>query len=144
VVAIILVIVAIAIPNLMKSRMAANQSSAVASVRTLGSAEVVYWATYNTGYSPDLISLQAPSSGNQTASAAGLIDSVLAAGSKNGYSFLYSSLADSSGKYTTYSINAAPSAVGNSGVNYYFADQTGVIRVNQSGSASAGDSPIGN
>ena len=58
VVAIILIIAAIAIPNLLRARMAANESSAVASVRTINSAEVTYNSTYPTvGFAPALVNL---------------------------------------------------------------------------------------
>ena len=57
VVAIILIIAAIAIPNLLRSRIAANQASAVGSLRTLNTAEVTYSTTYNTGYSATLADL---------------------------------------------------------------------------------------
>jgi len=58
VVAIILIIAAIAIPKLLRARMAANESSAVASIRTINTAEITYNSTYPTvGFSPDLISL---------------------------------------------------------------------------------------
>src|SRR5882724_11828115 len=59
VVAIILIIAAIAIPNLIRSKMAANEASAVASIRTINTSEVVYYSTYNVAnvFSPDLPSL---------------------------------------------------------------------------------------
>ena len=57
VVAIILIIAAIAIPNLLRARMAANESSAVGTVRTLVTSEVTYSSTWNVGFSPDLASL---------------------------------------------------------------------------------------
>src|SRR5256885_3374243 len=69
VVAIILIIAAIAIPNLLKSRMAANQASAVGSLRTIDSGEIMYASTYNTGYSPTLAALGPPASGNGGGSA---------------------------------------------------------------------------
>jgi len=78
VVAIILIIAAIAIPNLLRSRIAANQASAVGSLRTLNTAEVTYATTFNTGYTSTLGDLGPPSAGVlPTATAAGLIDSVL-------------------------------------------------------------------
>ncbi len=49
VVAIILIIAAIAIPNLLRSRIAANEASAVGSLRTINTAEVTYASTYPTG-----------------------------------------------------------------------------------------------
>ena len=57
VVAIILIIAAIAIPNLLRSKIAANESSAVGSVRTIGTAEVTYSSSWGTGYAADLASL---------------------------------------------------------------------------------------
>ena len=57
VVAIILIIAAIAIPNLLRSRMSANQASAVANLRTISTASVSYWVTYANGYPPLLDSL---------------------------------------------------------------------------------------
>jgi len=57
VVAIILIIAAIAIPNLLRSKIAANESSAVGSVRTIGTAEVTYSSSWGVRFSPDLVSL---------------------------------------------------------------------------------------
>src|SRR5919198_5425508 len=94
VVAIILIIAANAIPNLLKSKIAANQASAVQSLRTINTSEAAYSTTYTTGFSPDLVSLGPPASGNGTAASAGLIDSVLASGVKGGYSFTYAATSD--------------------------------------------------
>ena len=78
VIPLILIIAAIAIPNLLRARMAANESSAVASVRTLGAAEVQYFSSYpEAGFTCRLSDL----------AASGLIDSRLATGEKNGYAF---------------------------------------------------------
>ncbi len=146
VVAIILIIAAIAIPNLLRSRVAANQASAVGSLRTLNTCEITYASTYNTGYSSTLAALGPPASGNPTPSAAGLVDSVLGhdPAMKSGYSFVYApGSADSSGRINTYNINANPITVGTTGQNFYFTDQSAVIRQNTSASAGASDSPIG-
>src|ERR1700687_5557909 len=90
VVAIILIIAAIAIPNLLRSRIAANQASAVGSLRTLNTAEITYASTFNVGYSTALGGVAPHAVGtNPTSTAAGLVDSVLAGGSKSGYSFTY-------------------------------------------------------
>ena len=62
VVAIILIIAAIAIPNLLRSRMAANEASAVGSLRTINTAEVTYSSTYGIGYAT-LVSLSTPLGG---------------------------------------------------------------------------------
>src|SRR5437763_16757956 len=60
VVAIILIIAAIAIPNLLRSKIAANESSAVGSARTIGRAEVTYSASWGTGFSAKLARLGGP------------------------------------------------------------------------------------
>ena len=143
VVAIILIIAAIAIPNLLRSRIAANQASAVGSLRTLNTAEVTYSSTFNVGFSVDMASLAPPSgTANPTSTAAGLIDSVLALGSKSGYSFTYSpGASDSTGRLNTYSITAVP-ITSSTGTNFYYTDQSGVIRQNSTTTAASTDSPI--
>ena len=144
VVAIILIIAAIAIPNLLRSRIAANQASAVGSLRTLNTAEITYSSTYNVGFTSTLGYLSPDSTGNApTSTAAGLIDSVLALGTKSGYSFAYSpGPTDSSARINTYSFTAVP-LTSSTGTNYYYTDQSGVIRQNSTTTASSLDSPIG-
>ncbi len=144
VVAIILIIAAIAIPNLLRSRIAANPASAVGSLRTLNTAEITYSSTYNVGFSMDMTYLAPPATANAnpTSTAAGLIDSVLAGGSKSGYSFVYSpGASDSTGRINTYAITAVP-ITSSTGTNYYFTDQSGVIRQNSTTTAASTDSPI--
>lgn len=143
VVAIILIIAAIAIPNLLKSKAAAQQASAVASLRTLNTVEITYSSTYNSGFTTTLAQLGPPSSGNATSNAAGLIDSILAAGSKAGYSFVYAASAAVNGQVENYTINANPLQPGVSGNVYYYTDPTNTIRQNATQQASASDSPIG-
>ena len=143
VVAIILIIAAIAIPNLLRSRIAANQASAVGSLRTLNSSEVTYSSTYNVGFSYTMAYLAPDPTGNApTSTAAGLIDSVLATGSKSGYSFTYSpGSSDSTGRINTYTFTSVP-ITASTGTNYYYTDQSGVIRQNSTTTASSTDSPI--
>jgi type IV pilus assembly protein PilA len=132
VVAIILIIAAIAIPNLMKSRMAANESSAVGSVRTLNTAEVTYAASCpDVGFSAALTDLYGggPCPGGQ-----GIIDDVLSTGTKSGYSFAYATVA-TNGLNTTYTVAATPLSTGTTGQRGFFSDQTGVIRYTLDGSA---------
>jgi type IV pilus assembly protein PilA len=143
VVAIILIIAAIAIPNLLQSKIAANQASAVASLRTINTCEVTYSSTYNQGFTSTLVQLGPPASGSTTSSTAGLTDSVLAGGTKSGYTFTYAASAAVSGSTPNYSVNAAPVSVGTTGKNYYYTDATNTIRQNSSVAASASDSPIG-
>jgi prepilin-type N-terminal cleavage/methylation domain-containing protein len=144
VVAIILIIAAIAIPSLLRSRMAANQSSAIESLRVLGTAEITYAATYGNGYSTSISLLgPVPYGSVATASAAGLIDDLLANGSKSGYTFTYSpDLLDPTGRYNGYTILANPSQVGVTGNDFYFTDETHVIRMNTTSPAGSTDSYI--
>jgi len=144
-VAIILIISAVAIPNFLRSRIAANQASAVQSCRVVNSAEITYISIYGQGYASALAALGPPAGGAlPTVSAAGYIDSVLVTGAKSGYLFTYTPVnSDGSGNYQGYSLTAAPSTPGLSGHAYYFTDQTYVIRANNSSTASSSDSPIG-
>jgi len=144
VVAIILIIAAIAIPNLLRSRIAANQASAVGSLRTLNTAEITYSSTYNVGFTYAMSYLMPPATAgaNPTSTAAGLIDSVLATGSKSGYSFTYTpGASDSTGRINTYFFTAVP-ITNSTGTNYYYTDQSGVIRQNSTTTAQSTDSPI--
>jgi type IV pilus assembly protein PilA len=149
VVAIILIIAAIAIPNLMRSKIAANQASAVGSLRTIDTAEVTYASTYNAGYSPSLGALGPPAAGSTTPTSANadLIDEVLAGGlasaanssSKSGYTFTYTESGTPISSYTV----TATAVDSSTGQNSYFTDQTNVIRFATSGTAAVTDSPLG-
>lgn len=143
VVAIILIIAAIAIPNLLRSRIAANEASAVQSLRTLTTVNHTYNSTYGVGYAPSLASLGPPAAGAApTAAAADLIDSVFAAGTKSGYSFTYTPAAAVGGVIYSYTVNADPIVVGTTGQRYFFTDQSSVLRFNTAKKASAADAPI--
>jgi len=140
VVAIILIIAAIAIPNLLRSKIAANQASAVGSLRTLNTACIAYSTSY--GQFPSALTNMGPiaSGGTASSTSADLIDSVLSAGQKSGYNFSFT--AGTSNQ--SYSITATPITVGTTGQNMYYTDQSGVIRVDTSGSGAGGSStPIG-
>ena len=145
VVAIILIIAAIAIPNLLRSRMAANEASAVGSIRTINTSAVTYSSTYPAaGYPPTLVSLGPSAAAGACVAVpatACLIDSVLAAGSKSGYTFQWSS--DGATPSVGYSITAIPISVGTSGQRSFFSDQSGVIRYQTTGAApTATDPPL--
>ena len=140
VVAIILIIAAIAIPNFLHSKIAANQASAVGSMRSLNTACVSYSTSY--GQFPAALTNLGPvgSGGTPSSTSADLIDSVLASGSKSGYTFVYA--AGTSNQ--SYSVTATPIILGSSGQNMYFTDQSGVIRFDTSGAgAAAASTPIG-
>ena len=140
VVAIILIIAAIAIPNLLRSRMAANEASAVGSIRTVNTSSVTYSTTYpDVGY-PTTLAQLAPSAA-ASSSAADLIDSVLAGGTKSGYSFTMTAGAGASTPQTTYTVAAAPVST-SSGTRYFFSDQSGVIRGLAGAAATSTSSPL--
>ena len=143
VVAIILIIAAIAIPNLMRSKMAANEASAVASVRTLNTASATYSSTYGIGFPAGLANLGPAAAA--TAAAADLIDNVLATGTKSGYGFaLAGGAADANGVVQTYTINANPTKQDTTGIRYFFSNQSAVIRQAVGAAATAASTPIGN
>lgn len=144
VVAIILVIAAIAIPSLLRSKIAANQASAIESLRVLGSSEVTYAAIYGNGYSTTLAALgPVPAGAVATPSAAGLVDDLLANGSKSGYEFIYTpTLLDSTGRYNGFTIQANPQVAGTSGNDFYYEDQTHLIRMNTTAQAGSTDSLV--
>jgi len=144
VVAIILIIAAIAIPNLLRSRIAANEASAVGSIRTINTAEVTYSSSYPDCGFTTLTNLGG-SGGNTTG--AGLIDSVLSGGIKSGYSF-GTTVSGGTGCGTgtgtpnsVYTVNGAPVSA-QTGQRYFFSDQSGVIRYNTSGTATNTDPPL--
>ena len=142
VVAIILIIAAIAIPNLLRSRMAANEASAVGSVRTINTAQV----TFATSYPADGFTSLANLGGTgTTASNTGalLIDNILGCAAspckKSGYQF--TSAATGGAPNTSYTTTAVPITVGSTGQRSFFSDQSGVIRYNLSGAAPANTDP---
>jgi len=142
VVAVILIIAAIAIPNFLRSKMRANEASAVSSLRSITTAEVVYSSTYDIGYATSLLALGGSGAVVNQANAE-LIDSVLSAGVKSGYAFTYAATStDSNGDVLTYAANADPSLAGTTGDTHFFVDQTSIIRSNPSMPASLNDTPI--
>jgi type IV pilus assembly protein PilA len=138
VVAIILIIAAIAIPNLLRSRMASNEAAAVASIRTLNTSAITYFLTYG-NYPPTLASM-GPSA-TPSSSAADLIDSLLAQDPalKSGYTLNYTAIGAPA---TSYTIDATPITLGVSGQRGFFTNQTGVIRGDISGTATSASTPI--
>ena len=146
VVAIILIIAAIAIPNLLRSRIAANEASAVGSIRTLNTAQVTYASSY-----PDcgFTSLSNLGGSGGSSTGAGLIDSVLASGTKSGYSFTStpsggSGTCGGTGGATpnsTYALTGVPVSA-QTGQRGFYSDQSGVIRYNVSGSAGSTSPPL--
>lgn len=143
VVAIILIIAAVALPNLIKSRMAAHEASAVNSIRTYTSANVTYSALCPAvGYPASLADLGP--GGGACAGGANLVDPILgaAAPTKAGYAFTYLATSGDGLTNTNYTVNGNPVAVGVTGQRYFFCNETGVIRYNLLVVATAADSPL--
>jgi prepilin-type N-terminal cleavage/methylation domain-containing protein len=144
VVAIILIIAAIAIPNLLRARIQANEASAVASMHAINTAQVSYSTSFPTvGFSASLANLgdggTSPCPG--TAVAACYIDSTLASGTKSGYSFTYTP-DNSTTPSLRYTFNADPITRGISGQRSFFSSEANVTRYNPTGAASASDAPL--
>lgn len=127
VVAIILIIAAIAIPNLIKSRIQANEASAIASLRDINISEATYNATYpSTGYTCSLTYLGGTSATNDP-TAAGILDPGLSTGIKSGYSFNLSNCTSAGGITVTYSTDGAPLVQGQTGIRFFCSDNSGRI-----------------
>jgi type IV pilus assembly protein PilA len=147
VVAIILIIAAIAIPNMLASRKAANQASAVANIRTITSASVSYSVTYANGYPPGLAQLGGvvvPA----TCNASILVDTTLtnAPNQKSGYQFSYSGqegtvtnspVSCATPGFNGYLLTATPLVQGVSGNTSYCSTEQGVIFMDPNGSTPA-------
>ena len=130
VVAIIGLLAAIAIPNLLRARLNANESAAKGSLRTLSTAMESYRAAQASPAYPaaltDLSSATPP-----------YIDSVLASGTKQGYDFTYAAVTANE-----YTVAAAPDVPNVSGVNTFCVDHTGVIFNGTAGASACGGTPI--
>lgn len=128
VVAIILIIAAIAIPNLLRARISANESSAVASIRTLNTAQISYNSAYPTvGFASTLGALSGTGCNPPDSTQACLIDTVLAGGQRSGYSFQLTNVSGTPG--STYNFIASPITYNYSGMHYYCSFGDAVIRV---------------
>ncbi len=143
VVAIILIIAAIAIPNLLRARIAANESSAAASLRTIGTAEVSYYTSYPTvGFPAALVTLGGAAVPCVPGIASGcLIDATLTAGTKSGYLFTAAGLLpDANGANTEFVSNGVPNTLNTTGVKAFCGTEDNVIRfVTPSPGAAAHD-----
>jgi type IV pilus assembly protein PilA len=124
----LLLLFAITVPNLLRSRMAANEASAVGSLRTLNTAAVTYFDSYG-HYPLTLRNFGSSPTGTPNEEGAALVDDVLAKGGrKSGYLFTYRSMPpfgfNSRGSYT---INADPLEPGKGGQRHFSTDQTGTL-----------------
>src|SRR5450631_1169560 len=146
VVAIILIIAAIAIPNLLRARIAANESAAASGIRTINTAEVSYNSAYPaTGYSATLVAL---GPGGAAASCPApptnliscFIDGVLAAATvapgKGGYTYAYNP--SGPGPNTGYAVTAKPTTVNSTGNKAFCSFEDAVVRFDGTNALAAG------
>jgi|SRR5271157_4046638 len=132
VVAIILIIASMAIPNLMRARMSANEASAVGSLRTLNTAQVSYNSAYpDVGYAATIGALGGTACSPPNSASACLIDSQLATGAKNGYTFVLSGASGTPS--AAYQIVASPSVPNQTGVRFFCSFADAVVRAAVSG-----------
>lgn len=132
VVAIILIIAAIAIPNLLRARRSANEGSATASMRTLGSGELLYRST--NGSFTNLTGLAGDS----------IIDNVLGSGTKSGYLFTATAGTSPDLQFTAYGSPSVITGPTQTGARQYFTDETMVVRFAVGGAATSASGAIGN
>jgi type IV pilus assembly protein PilA len=130
----IIIIAAIAIPNLVSARSSANEAAAIGALRTVNTAAVSYQAEHPEGGYPQTL---------QAMSASNLIDPSLASGEKSGYRFTYTALDENGDSvFEAYILNADPITPGTTGRRHFFTDDTGVIRVDQTEMASKESPPV--
>lgn len=134
-IAIVGIIAAVAIPNLLRARIAANEASALGSMRTINTAATAYQAQFN-HYPEGLASMGSPVAGVSPEYGAGLIDNTLASGKKTGYVFTYHGIdSKHSGVLDDYEVTACPERPNQSGVRCFYSDSSGVIRYSRAGPA---------
>lgn len=151
VVAIILIIAAIAIPNLMRARISANESAAVGALRTYNTAAVQYQSSYGVGFPPAQTNLAPPGGGGAASCAnADLVDNILGAAApsqKSGYQFTYVGAVPAivppgsacAPGFNTFVVHAVPASVGVTGQRSFCIDHTGVLRQQDNAAAGVGN-----
>jgi type IV pilus assembly protein PilA len=131
VVAIILIIAAVAVPNYLRSRMLANESAAVGALRTLNTAQITYSSAYPTvGYATTFGALAGTNCSPPTSAGACLIDTVLASGIKSGYTFQIAGTG--SAPNSSYQFIATPVLPNFSGTRYFCTFADAVVRMSPS------------
>ena len=142
VVAIILIIAAIAIPNFLRARISANESSAGASVRVISNAQVAYGSAYPTvGYAANLASLGGTGTCVASSTTACMVDSVITTGSKSGYTLFTAGLSSGGSSNTEFVSSSAPASYNTTGIRNFCITTDGVMRINPGPAAIATDVP---
>lgn len=139
VMSVILILMAVAIPNYMNMRSQANETAAMEELRTLNSAEIQYQTNYpGNGFSCNLSQLGGdPKSGPPSPTGAQLIPADLASGFKSGYLFALTNCTkvtvNNADVYTSFEVTAVPQSVGKTGHRGFCMDQTGEIKSDPTG-----------
>jgi type IV pilus assembly protein PilA len=154
----ILIIAAIAIPNLLRARMAASEGASGGSLRTINTGAAAYAATWGNGFPSSLEALGGEPGAGPNCNHAALIDPILASGRKSGYIYTYiphfpdratapvispkaAANGCTSGGASGYTVTADPIQRGTTGQRSFFTDQSGIIRVSNNGESATADSP---
>ena len=125
VIAIILIILSVALPQMSKSRMHAQEMAAIEEMGTINKAEIQYYSQFNQ-YATALAQLGPPATAGTTdgPQAANLIPGSLASGTAGGYNFTVTPTP------LGYAVSAVPKSFGSTGRRTFYTDQTGVVRQN--------------
>jgi prepilin-type N-terminal cleavage/methylation domain-containing protein len=136
VIAIILIILSIAIPQMSKSRMHAQEMAAIATLHTINTVETQYMSQFG-NFATSLTQLGPPASSNgaEGPQAAGLISGNLASGSTGGYNYTITQTPSG------YAVSAVPKAFGSTGRRTFYTDQSGIVRENWSQDPATVNSP---
>jgi len=138
VVTIILIIAAFTIPKLTKSQIPAHEASAIASIKAISEAEMIYSSTHpDQGFTADLAMLGGTSQGGGEQT----LDNVTASGRKSGYTFTYTPGEKVNGAIRSYTLTGVPDQVGTTGQRRFFSDESGEVHYNGGGPADAA-SPV--
>lgn len=155
----ILIVAAIAIPNLLRARMVANEAMAVRSLKTINVSALMYSSNYGNSFPPSIEAFAGPRGAAASCDHAQLIDDLLASGQKSGYVFTYVPRSSVRGTKPVlsltaqqhgctspgsdeYWLTAEPITRGTTGQRSFFTDETGVIRFDARGAASGNSPPL--
>jgi type IV pilus assembly protein PilA len=136
VIAIILIILSIALPQMSKSRMNAQEMAAIREVQTINQAQIQYQSQFGQ-FATSLAQLGPPASAGaaEGPEAAGLIPAGLASGSASGYNFTVTPTPQG------YAVTAVPKQFGSTGRRTFYSDQTGITRQNWTQDPATASSP---
>jgi type IV pilus assembly protein PilA len=134
VIAIILIILAIAVPKLGSARMNASEMSVIREMQTINTMQTQYMSQFGR-FATTLAELGPPTSGASGPQAADLIPASLSGGDKDGYTFTLT------GTPSGYSLSAVPKVFNTNGRRTFFSDQNMIIHQNWSAEPATANSP---